>query len=62
MFFERQRSQLSSYSLREVQAVEKGLEAGGAAGWSPAQLSQLGVLGFGFLQDGDVRVGVFPEV
>jgi hypothetical protein len=25
------------------------------------RLSQLGVLGFGFLQDGDVGVGVFPE-
>jgi hypothetical protein len=26
-------------------------------GWSPAQLSQLGVFSFGFLKDGDVGVG-----
>ncbi len=48
--------------LREVQAAKEGLEAGVAVGWSPAQLSQLGVFGFGFLQEGNVRVGVFPEV
>ncbi len=28
-----------------------------AVGWSPAQLSQLGVFSFGFLKDGDVGVG-----
>jgi len=27
----------------------------------PAKLLQLRVLGFGFLEDGDVGVGVFPE-
>ncbi len=47
--------------LQEVHAAEEGLEAGVAVGWSPAQLSQLGVFSFGFLKDGDVGVGVFPQ-
>ncbi len=37
------------------------MEAVVAVGWSPAQLSQLGVFSFGFLEDGDVGVGVLPQ-
>src|ERR1700675_1428010 len=35
------------------------------AGWQPrlrgSQLSQLGVFCFGFLQDGNIRVSIFPQ-
>ncbi len=47
--------------LQQVHAAEEGLEAGVAVGWSPAQLSQLGVLSLGFLKDGDFGVSVFPQ-
>ena len=37
------------------------MEAGVAVDWSPAQLSQLAVLGLSFQEDGDIRVGIFPQ-